>query len=223
MQRLPHILANAATLTSLLLCAAAVALWGRSFTRSEGVERRERGIDSGSLIIVSHFAGVRHGRFRAFRDVRRLRLDDPEAATIRRSQKRYRQSDWDWRPLGSFRPADYLPQGRMPVYRLGPFYAWKDDQADSNSQTLTHEIGGPCWAVVLVFALAPIRAATRAMLLQRRRRARAREGLCPACGYDVRATPERCPECGAPGAMLPVQHSISPPTAPAGERRRPPA
>lgn len=50
----------------------------------------------------------------------------------------------------------------------------------------------PIWFVMVVFAIAPTIVWTRA----HRRRVRIRDGICVKCGYDLRATPDRCPECG---------------------------
>ena len=49
------------------------------------------------------------------------------------------------------------------------------------------------WLPTLLAAVLP---AVWVVRFRRARRAR-REGLCPGCGYDLRATPDRCPECGA--------------------------
>ncbi|MDB5295833.1 MAG: hypothetical protein JWO31_1816 [Phycisphaerales bacterium] len=51
----------------------------------------------------------------------------------------------------------------------------------------------PFWMAAALFAGPP------ASYLRRARRAAARHsaGLCPACGYDLRASPGLCPECGA--------------------------
>jgi nitrate reductase NapE component len=50
----------------------------------------------------------------------------------------------------------------------------------------------PMWMALLPVASVALVAGWRVSRPRRRRRA----GLCPACGYDVRATPDRCPECG---------------------------
>jgi hypothetical protein len=57
---------------------------------------------------------------------------------------------------------------------------------------LTHA-GIPWCFLTALFAVLP----ARKTVLLRRSRTRRRKGLCLACGYDLRASKIRCPECGA--------------------------
>jgi len=60
--------------------------------------------------------------------------------------------------------------------------------------------GADWMAVVPLWFPAALTAILPGCLLYRLRRARRRaaKGLCQRCGYDLRSSPERCPECGSP-------------------------
>ena len=62
----------------------------------------------------------------------------------------------------------------------------------------------PMWFILASAAALP---GTRLGLWIRQARRRSPRGLCRQCGYDLRATPTRCPECGAVPPPSPPRHS----------------
>ena len=56
--------------------------------------------------------------------------------------------------------------------------------------------GMPIWLPLVVFMIFPLYWLVIPLRAARRRRKRRRLGQCATCGYDLRGSSERCPECG---------------------------
>jgi hypothetical protein len=98
--------------------------------------------------------------------------------------------------------------GRRPAY--GDGYA-RADRVNAWAGVLPGQPGwvwplgwelriGHAYVIALPVSLAGLALLPR-LIARRRARRRTRGGLCPACGYDCRETPGRCPECGAAGPV----------------------
>ncbi len=104
-----------------------------------------------------------------------------------------------------FRWADAPYVARHQSWVMGGFglHTWQATVTSNGPKYTNYYFGValPFWLLALLCAIWP---ALHWMPRQVRCR-RAKAGLCPTCGYDVRATPDRCPECGteaAPSAAL---------------------
>jgi hypothetical protein len=53
----------------------------------------------------------------------------------------------------------------------------------------------PIWPAILALLVLPMWSLGH-FLYAHRAKARRKQGLCATCGYDLRSTPDRCPECG---------------------------
>lgn len=67
----------------------------------------------------------------------------------------------------------------------------------------------PTWLLLLISAILPALWTIITFRAVRRRRRAARLHLCPHCSYDLRASTDRCPECGT---LIPVAKSPLPST-----------
>jgi hypothetical protein len=90
---------------------------------------------------------------------------------------------------GYWRPGDDYPRPKSHGFIRGGFSLWRDV---SRSTEKEYQLIVPCWFVILVAGLMP-----GIWVFRKRRGSGGIGSLCPSCGYDLRATPERCPECGA--------------------------
>src|SRR5687768_11896561 len=93
-------------------------------------------------------------------------------------------------------PAERAVTGRELHRRVGfSYYEWVDETAPATGWNLGgRDVSVPYWWGAVVLAMpGAIWLAARG---RRRRRWRRERGLCVVCGYDLRATPGRCPECG---------------------------
>ena len=89
-------------------------------------------------------------------------------------------------------------QWQPPAHRLLGF-GWAYFEFDpkplliSESQLIrTYSLHVPYWFLLLASGILPAKSGWH----WRQRRRRMRNGLCLACGYDLRSTPDRCPSAG---------------------------
>jgi hypothetical protein len=197
-----RILFNLAAVVSLVICVATMWLWVWSYRETldlawrNSPEKEEYSHDR--AIWVSH-GGVAYSEYFQF-DI----FDSPAGDSVLPNNKwilfrspstpyPYFQKSWhlqyqdaaNW----TFHGLGFEAMHEFSEATKKDFYTKPGELLRRNTQAVI-----PLAAIMAVTALLPILSLRR--LLRRRANRCAAQGKCRSCGYDLRATPERCPECG---------------------------
>lgn len=191
MNRLLRILRRIVIALSLLACIATATLWVRSYWGTDYLSRQTPVPTANSGVIAHHESqiGWTNGTVR-FSDgdySLYMHLTEPIASVMTAETSR-----WSWGRLGVGHVGWETPESKSLANRLG-FFSYPSGYSTSFSDSSERVWTIPAWLPVIVFAMPPLFALRRVMRKRRRRLL----GHCLNCNYDLRATPERCPECGA--------------------------
>ncbi len=182
------------SVVSLLLCVATCALWVRSHWVADAFHRIAPPPGGRNVTIASTRGGLTVSAtvISAPKRARRPPLwttSAPHSPRVRGPLPGEPgvRAHLSWSAFGFF----WTDGGTKPV---GPLSAGLPLAGGATSQ-MTYF---PSWqAAVPHWSIAALAGAAAWAFARRTRSAARRPGHCAACGYDLRATPDRCPECGA--------------------------
>ena len=193
---------------SLMLFAATIALWVRSYTVQDRMiwMRRWTGTTMSPLMNAvrpSHQITIQSVRGEILINYERNKWGALQSGEEGISVS-LRNIQWSSLkiPPGLFSGLAPQPVARSLADRLDIGFDFSRQfgssirTANGSMVPLTTEIGAgfyfPHWFVALFLLIIP----AFWVIKKCRSRVRRADGLCPTCGYDLRATPDRCPECG---------------------------
>ena len=176
---------NFFTLLSLLLCLAMAGLWIRSYWIIDDARGRTERLGSVSALSMEGYAtvGYRTPLKGETASWRWDRFHDKGALWLQISGWGYSYEHW----MDTVSPQSTWHGFGFTTNEIS--YGWpRTPKSHSVVVDFRH------WAAVVLTALLP----GLWPISRWRRRKQNRAGLCPKCGYDLRASQVRCPECGTP-------------------------